>query len=190
MYVLYVGNRLQKLFGEYLNLISNKGEVNAGNELISVDYICPKVKSSMQAEPIFISDDPSKLQRAVIHLYLTNSYWAKGIPYETVHRSIENSICFGVYHGSKQVGFARVVSDRATFAYLADVFILESYRGIGLSKKLMKHIIDHHELQGLRRWMLATRDAHSLYAQFGFKPIEIPERWMEKHMPGVYEVNH
>ena len=144
----------------------------------------------MPAEPIFISDDPTKLQLAVIHQYLTNSYWAKGIPFETVLRSIENSICFGVYDGSKQVGFARVISDHATFAYLADVFIIESYRGIGLSKKLMQYIIDHHELQGLRRWLLATRDAHGLYVQYGFQPMAIPERWMEKHMPDVYQLNH
>lgn len=144
----------------------------------------------MTAEPIFISDDPSKLQPAVIHQYLTNSYWAKGIPYETVLRSIENSLCFGVYDSSNQVGFARVISDHATFAYLADVFILEPYRGIGLSKKLMEHIIDHHELQGLRRWLLATRDAHGLYAQYGFEPMAVPARWMEKHMFDVYESNH
>ena len=144
----------------------------------------------MHPEPICISDDKSLLQPALIHQFLTNSYWAKDIPLATVLRSIENSICFGVYDGQQQIGFARVVSDKSTFAYLADVFILEAYRGKGLSKRLIKYILDHPALQGLRRWMLATRDAHDLYAKFGFQPMEIPERWMEKHMPGVYEVNH
>ena len=144
----------------------------------------------MHPEPICISDDKSLLQPALIHQFLTNSYWAKDIPLATVLRSIENSICFGVYDGQQQIGFARVVSDKSTFAYLADVFILEAYRGKGLSKRLIKYILDHPALQGLRRWMLATRDAHDLYAKFGFQPMEIPERWMEKHMPGVYEVYH
>ena len=141
----------------------------------------------MLEESIFITDDKSILQIEVIHRFLANSYWSKNIPVETVIQSIENSICFGVYVESKQVGFARVISDKATFAYLADVFILEAYRGNGLSKMLMKHIMNHASLQGLRRWLLATRDVHGLYAQYGFQPLEIPERWMEKQKKDVYE---
>jgi len=141
----------------------------------------------MLIDDVIISDDKTKLQLAVIHHFLSNSYWAKDIPLETIKRSIENSICFGVYSGNDQIGFARVVTDQSTFAYLADVFILEPYRGKGLSKKLMEQILKHKSLQGLRRWVLATRDAHSLYAQFGFKPLAIPDRWMEKHAPDVYQ---
>lgn len=114
------------------------------------------------------------------------SYWAKGIPRKIVQKSIENSICFGVFTGQQQVGFARVISDKATFAYLADVFILEPYRGQGLSKKMIENILTHPELQGLRRWILATADAHDLYRQNGFSGLAKPERWMEKHFPEVY----
>jgi GNAT superfamily N-acetyltransferase len=133
-----------------------------------------------------ISTDPERIDLAVVHGFLTASYWAQGIPVETVQRSIENSICFGVYHGSRQVGFARIISDQATFAYLADVFILPSHRGRGLSRWLMECIMAHPGLQGLRRWMLATRDAHGLYAKFGFTPLQKPGRWMEFHHPDVY----
>ena len=130
-----------------------------------------------------ISTDIKKLQIAVIHHYLSvESYWAKHIPLEIVKQSIDNSLCFGVYFKNEQVGFARVVTDYATFGYLADVFILETHRGKGLSKWLMEYIMAHHKLQGLRRFSLATRDAHSLYAQFGFKPLSKPESIMEiKH---------
>jgi N-acetylglutamate synthase-like GNAT family acetyltransferase len=110
----------------------------------------------------------------------------KSIPLETVRRSIENSLSFGIYHGNRQVGCARTVTDRATFAYLADVFMLEPYRGRGLSRWLMECIVSHPDLQGLRRWMLATRDAHKLYAQYGFIPVQKPDRWMERHNPDVY----
>lgn len=123
----------------------------------------------------------------VIHGFLTESYWAKGISRPLVERSVENSLCFGVYTQQKQIGFARVVSDFATYAYIGDVFILEEYRGGGLSKWLMQCIVDHPGLQGLRRWSLLTRDAHGLYAQFGFTPLEAPERWMERHDPEVYQ---
>jgi GNAT superfamily N-acetyltransferase len=130
-----------------------------------------------------ISIDKDKLQIAVIHRYLSvESYWAKHIPLETVKQSIENSLCFGVYFKNEQVGFARVVTDYATFGYLADVFILETHRGKGLSKQLMESIMIHPKLQGLRRFCLATRDAHSLYTQFGFKALAKPENIMEiKH---------
>jgi GNAT superfamily N-acetyltransferase len=133
-----------------------------------------------------ISTDPARIDVELVYEFLTNSYWAKGISLETVQRSIENSILFGVYHGPQQVGFARVISDCATFAYLADVFILPSHRGRGLSRWLMECIVGHPDLQGLRRWMLATRDAHGLYQQYGFSALKAPERWMEIHHPDVY----
>jgi GNAT superfamily N-acetyltransferase len=134
-----------------------------------------------------ISTDPARIDLRAVHEFLTNSYWARGIPLETVQRSIENSLCFGIYQGNRQIGFARVVTDRATFAYLADVFVLPDYRGRGLSRWLMECIIAHPDLQGLRRWMLATQDAHGLYRQFGFSPLKAPERWMEIHRPDVYK---
>jgi GNAT superfamily N-acetyltransferase len=134
-----------------------------------------------------LSTDRERLDLDVIHEFLTNCYWAKGISREIVARSIENSLCFGVYSGDKQVAFARVVSDFATYAYLGDVFVLESYRGRGLSKWMMQCIRAHPLLQGLRRWTLLTRDGHGLYAQFGFTPLKAPERYMELHDPDVYE---
>ena len=134
-----------------------------------------------------ISTDPARIDLGVVHDFLTNSYWARGIPLETVQRSIENSICFGIYHGVRQVGFARVVTDHATFAYLGDVFVLPGYRGRGLSKWLMECIMAHPDVQGLRRWMLATQDAHELYQRYGFVPLKAPERWMEVHRPDIYK---
>jgi len=133
-----------------------------------------------------VSTDPARIDALMVHEVLTSSYWAKGIPLETVQESIENSISFGVYHGQQLVGFARVISDRATFAYLADVFILPSHRGRGLSRWLMECIVSHPDLQGLRRCMLATQDAHGLYAQFGFTALKNPASWMEIHRPDVY----
>ena len=136
-----------------------------------------------------ISTDQARLDLDVIHRFLTNCYWAKGIPREVVARSIEYSVCFGIYDGSgAQVGFARVVSDFATVAYLGDVFVLDSHRGRGLSKWLMQCILQHPALQNLRRWILLTGDAHGLYAQFGFTSVKSPERYMELHRPDVYEV--
>ncbi|MGP0020112.1 MAG: GNAT family N-acetyltransferase [Candidatus Sulfotelmatobacter sp.] len=136
-----------------------------------------------------ISTDAARLDLDVIHGFLTNCYWAKGIPREVVVRSVEHSLCFGVYDGDgAQVGFARVVGDFATVAYLGDVFVLESHRGRGLSKWLMECIVRHPALQNLRRWILLTRDAHGLYAQFGFTPVKSPECYMELHRPDVYEV--
>ena len=135
-----------------------------------------------------ISTDPNRLDLDVIYEFLTNCYWSKGIPREVVARSIEHSLCFGVYDGNGvQVGFARVVSDFATVAYLGDVFILETHRGRGLSKWLMESITQHPALQGLRRWILLTRDAPELYKKFGFTPVKAPERYMERHDPSVYE---
>jgi GNAT superfamily N-acetyltransferase len=133
-----------------------------------------------------ISSDPARLDLSVVHGYLTRSYWAAGIPEEVVRRSIEGSLCFGVYHGAAQVGFARVITDRATFGYLADVFVLEPHRGRGLSKWLVEVILAHPDLSGFRRLMLATRDAHGLYARFGFQPLAEPARWMEIRRPDVY----
>lgn len=134
-----------------------------------------------------ISTDKTKIDIAVVHGYLWRSYWAENIPREIVERSIENSLCFGIYKSEKQIGFARVISDFATFAYLADVFVLEEERGKKLSKWLMEIMIAHPQLQGLRRFTLATKDAHGLYAQFGFKPFAKPDRWMEIHQPGIYK---
>jgi GNAT superfamily N-acetyltransferase len=134
-----------------------------------------------------LSTDPELLDLNVIHGFLSECYWAKGIPREVVARSIENSLCFGIYAKNKQVGFARIVSDFATYAYLGDVFVLESHRGHGLAKWMMEGIMRHPQLQGLRRWTLLTRDAHGLYSQFGFAAIEKPDRYMELHDPEVYE---
>ena len=135
------------------------------------------------------STDLARLDLDVIHGFLTNCYWARGIPREVVARSIEHSLCFGVYDGKgAQVGFARVISDFATIAYLGDVFILESHRRRGLSKWMMECIMQHPALQNLRRWILLTRDAHGLYAQFGFTPLKSPDRYMELHRPDVYEI--
>jgi N-acetylglutamate synthase-like GNAT family acetyltransferase len=125
----------------------------------------------MEMGRFLISTDRSKLDVDVIHGFLARSYWAEGIPRQTVMRSIDNSLCFGVYDNARQIGFARVISDFATYAYVADVFILEPYRERGLGKELMASIMAHPDLQGLRRWSLGTRDAQGLYAQFGFKPV-------------------
>ena len=134
-----------------------------------------------------ISTDKRLLDLSVIHGFLSTSYWAEGIPFETVKRSVEHSLNFGLYKERKQVGFARVITDYATYAYIGDVFILEEYRGQGLSKWLMQVIADHHELQGLRRWSLLTRDAHGLYRKTGFTKPQNPERYMEKSDPDVYK---
>jgi GNAT superfamily N-acetyltransferase len=134
-----------------------------------------------------ISTDVSFLQIETIHKFLSEeSYWAKERTREQTQRAIENSLSFGVYRGKKQIGFARVVTDYATFAYIGDVFILNEFRGRGLSKWLMETIVNHPDLQNLRRWILATRDAHALYEKFGFTELKVPERWMEKTAPNAY----
>lgn len=140
----------------------------------------------MKRDSFTISTNPAKLDIAVIHSYLARSYWAEGIPRETVERAVRNSFCFGLYDEEVQVGFARVVTDRATFGYLCDVFILESHQGKGLGKWLMEVIMNHPELQGFRRWMLATRDAHGLYKQVGFEPLSDPNRYMQIARPKIY----
>jgi len=133
------------------------------------------------------SDQKELLQIDSIHHYLSaESYWAKNISLEIVKRSIDHSLCFGIYKDQQQVGFARWITDRATFAWLCDVYIESEFRGIGLSKKLMSFMIFHPDLQGLRRYQLATLDAHKLYEQFGFNIIEKPERQMEISIPNPY----
>jgi GNAT superfamily N-acetyltransferase len=134
-----------------------------------------------------ISTDRSKLDRKAIHEFLAGSYWATGIPRDVVDRSIEGALCFGLFEDGRQVGFARVITDSATFAYLADVFVLESHRGRGLAAWLMECILAHSDLQGLRRWMLLTRDAHPLYRKSGFLDLAHPERVMEMTFPGIYQ---
>ena len=137
----------------------------------------------------FVSTDKSKIDIEYVHNFLRTSYWAENISFDVVKRAINGSLCFSVFHLDKQVGFARVITDTATFAYLADVFIDPNYRGKGLSKLLMKTILKYPELQGLRRFMLATKDAHGLYEQFSFKPITNPERFMVIHKPEIYKEN-
>ena len=135
-----------------------------------------------------ISTEKEKLDIDVIHSFLNRTYWAEGISKEIVRRSIEGALCFGVFENERQIGFARMITDRATFAYLADVFIIDEYRGLGLSKWLMEVIMSHPDLQGLRRLMLATRDAHELYKKFGFTSLNNVDRWMHIHYPDVYKV--
>lgn len=133
-----------------------------------------------------ITTDPARLDLDAIHAFLSQTYWSPGIPRAVVQRAMVNSLCFGLLLGQAQVGFARVVTDRATFAYLADVYVLEEHRGRGLSKRILDHVIGHPDLQGLRRMLLATRDGHGLYAKYGFKPLAAPDRMMELHAPNVY----
>ena len=127
-----------------------------------------------------ISTDKSRLDLDVIANFLQNSYWAKDRPLEIIEKSIEGSICFGVYDNKEQIGFARVTTDKATFAWLADVFILEEYRGKGLSKWFIETVLNYPELLSISRWMLATKDAHSLYKKFGFTDLKSPDQLMEK----------
>ena len=134
-----------------------------------------------------ISTDRNRLDVASIHDFLAQSYWSPGIPLAVVERAISNSLCFGLFHQANQVGFSRVVTDKATFAYLADVYVLDAHGGKGLSKWLMEVITGHGDLQGLRRFTLATRDAHGLYRQFGFTPLANPSVMMEIHRPDVYQ---
>jgi GNAT superfamily N-acetyltransferase len=134
-----------------------------------------------------ISENKAELDHSAIHAYLTQSYWSPGIPLATVSRAIQHSLCFGLYQQGAQVGFARVVSDFATFGYLCDVYVLEAHRGHGLGKWLMQCLQQHPQLQGLRRFMLATRDAHGLYQQFGFTELANPGRLMEIVVPDIYQ---
>jgi GNAT superfamily N-acetyltransferase len=134
-----------------------------------------------------ITSDPAHIDLQAAHAFLSKTYWSLGIPIETLARAVENSICFAARYQNAQVGFARVITDRATFGYLADVYVLEEHRGKGVSKKIMGAVVSHPDLQGLRRFLLATRDAHSLYTQFGFKPLAAPDRMMEILNSNVYQ---
>lgn len=140
----------------------------------------------MTSDEYTIVTDRRLLDVDAIHAYLTRSYWSPGVPRSIVQQAIENSLCFGLFCGAAQVGFARVTTDKATFAYLADVYVLEEHRGKGLSKRLMEVVMRHPDLQGLRRFMLATRDAHSLYREYGFQELARPESIMEILRPDVY----
>lgn len=139
-------------------------------------------------QDFYISTDKSKMDIEIIHKYLSEeSYWAKGISKEIVEKSVANSFCFGVFYHDRQIGFAKVITDFTTIAYLGDVFILDKFRGLGLSKLLMETIMHHPELQGLRRWILLTADAHELYKKFGWNNIKDPTRWMEVHTKNPYQ---
>jgi GNAT superfamily N-acetyltransferase len=133
-----------------------------------------------------ISTDPADLDVSAIHAYLSRSYWAEGIPTEVVAKSLAGSLCFGLYEDRRQIGLARVITDRATYAYLCDVYVLEEYRGQGLGHWLMASAMAHPDLAGLRRFSLVTRDAHALYAPLGFTPLAQPDRHMEIARPGIY----
>jgi GNAT superfamily N-acetyltransferase len=137
--------------------------------------------------PYSLSTDAALFDVAAIHAFLSEqSYWAPGIPPEVVEKSIRNSLCFGLFCESRQIGFARVVTDRATFAWLADVFVIDAYRGQGLGKWMVENLLKHPDLQGLRRILLGTRDAHGLYSQFRFTPLGDPSRFQEIHHPNIY----
>ena len=146
-----------------------------------------RVNMDWRNDEYTISTDRKRLQINAIYKFLTEeSYWAKERTLEQTETAIKNSLSFGLYKGENLIGFARVVTDYATFAYVGDVFILEAFRGKGLSIWLMETIINHPDLQGFRRWILATRDAHALYEKFGFSALKVPERWMEKTAPNAY----
>lgn len=140
-----------------------------------------------------ITTDPARVDHGVVYDFLASSYWAKGIPEEVYRRSVQHALCFSLWHQGEpaaQVGFARVITDRATFGYVGDVFVLDGHRGRGLSKWLMRVILEHPELQGFRRWCLLTRDAHGLYESCGFRALADPSRWMERADPEVYTRRH
>ena len=140
-----------------------------------------------QRDQFSVSADPSKLDIEAIYDFLTHCYWSEVIPKETVERAIEHSLCFGLFDEVKQIGFARVISDRTTYAYLCDVYVLELYRGKGLGTWLMSCVMKHPDLQGLRRFTLLTRDAHGLYQKFGFAAAKNPSRYMEIHVADIYK---
>ena len=150
--------------------------------------ILKKITMNLKKGRFSIITDSSKKDLKVIQESLSRSYWSENIPIETVQRAIEGSLCFGVFEDDTQIGFARLITDRATFAYLADVFVLEEYRGHGLCKWMMEAIMTYAELHGMRRVMLATRDAHGLYAKFGFTPLNDAHRWMHIHNPNIYKL--
>ncbi len=141
---------------------------------------------SYEKNGVTVTTDPSKLDVAAIHVYLSRAYWSEGIPRKIVERAIANSLCFGLFSGTKQIGLARVVTDRATYAYLCDVYVLEEFRGKGLGVWLMECVMKHPDLQRLRRFSLATRDAHGLYRKFGFAELTKPQSQMEITKPDIY----
>lgn len=143
------------------------------------------MKEEYKGEFLF-STDRDKLDLDVIYDFISNSYWSNGITREIVERTVKHSFCFGVYHNNQQIGFARVVTDFASFGYLADVFIIENYQGKGLGKQLVEFIVNYPELTKLRRFLLATKDAHGLYTQFGFEPLKEPEKFLTIHRPDIY----
>lgn len=146
-----------------------------------------RMTQEWQQNGFVISTDINRLDLHIIHQFLANSYWAQGLPLEVLERSIRHSLVFGLYKQHQQVGFARVVTDYATFAYLSDVFVLEAWRGQGLGKWLIETIVAHPQLQGLRRWLLATKDAHEFYQPFGFQALKNPDRFMEQWDPDIYQ---
>ncbi len=136
----------------------------------------------------FITTDPSKLDISAIHDFLSNhSYWSRNIPFEKVKTSIDNSLNFGLFNKGRQIGYARIISDFSTIAYLGDVYVLDEFRGQGHSKWLMEKVMAHPNLQGLRRWILLTGTAHELYKKYGWTSIASPDKWMEKHNPDVFK---
>ena len=142
---------------------------------------------NIEIDGFFFTTDKNKIDVVAAHDFLSNhAYWCKNIPFETFKKSFENSLCFAVFEGEKQIAFGRVISDYATIAYLGDVYVLPEYRGKGISKMLMMQIMEHKELQGLRRWILLTGDAHGLYNQFGWEEIKSPDKWMEIARPNIY----
>jgi GNAT superfamily N-acetyltransferase len=145
---------------------------------------------NLEADEVEITFDPSRFDVDAIHRFLVGAYWSAGIPRAVLTRAIAGSLCVGALIDGAQVGFARLVTDRATFAYLADVFVLPEHRGKGVSRKMLEALFAHRDVQGLRRMMLATRDAHDLYAKFGFTPLGAPSRFMEAHKPDVYSASH
>lgn len=145
-----------------------------------------QVQETRQGEYL-ISTDPGKLDAEAVHGFLKGAYWSVDIPFAVVQKALANSLCFGLYHQGKQVGLSRVVTDYATYAYLCDVYVLEAHRGKGLGHWMVECVMTHPELQDLRRFTLATRDAHGVYAAFGFTGLKAPERMMERHDPKVYQ---
>jgi GNAT superfamily N-acetyltransferase len=144
----------------------------------------PESRPATGPDEFDISIDKERLDLSLVHDFLANrSYWARNIPFEAMKKSIDNSLCFGVYHGKEQVGFARVITDFVTLAYLGDVFIVEAYRGRGLGKRLTESILNHPELRGVRLWFLTTRDAQGLYKKYGFRNLDNPERFMVRPNP-------
>jgi GNAT superfamily N-acetyltransferase len=136
-----------------------------------------------------ISTDPGRFDLDLVHEFLSSTYWARNIPRKVVEKSIQHSLCFGAFCGGRQVGFGRVITDRATFAYIADVFVVPEHRRRGVSKLILRAMLDHPDVQGLRRILLATQDAHGLYARFGFVPLENPEHYLTIHRPNPYSAS-